>query len=137
MRTNPPEDAHSTEGRPLTILIVEDEAATAWALSLRFQDEGYEALTAPSAEKALEMIRARHFDVVVADLRLPGMSGVDLIRRLARRKRVIPAIAVTADGTPATLRRVLGAGARQCFLKPFQVERLVEGVHQALHGEAA
>lgn len=137
MRSTPPEDSISTEGRPLTILIVEDEAATAWALLQRFQDEGYEAFTAPSAETALGMLRVRHFDVVVADVRLPGLSGVDLIRRLSRRKRAIPAIAVTADSTPETLRRVLGAGALQCFLKPFQVERLVEGVREAVHGEEA
>src|SRR5439155_15254492 len=83
----------------LTILIVEDERATAWALSQRLEEEGYTALTAPSAEQALAMLKVRRCDLVVADLRLPGISGVDLIRRLKRRRRPIPAIAVTAHGT--------------------------------------
>lgn len=82
-------------------------------------------------------LRQFHCDVVIADLHLPGMSGVDFIRRLRRRRRAIPAIAVTAHGSPEMLRKVLSAGALQCFLKPFPVERLVEGVQEALRESAA
>jgi len=121
---------------PLTILIVEDERATAWALAQRLEDEGYATVTAPTAEVALRLLRRQPCDLVIADLRLPGLGGVELIRRLQRRRRAVPAIAMTAHGTPGLLRQVLGAGALQCFLKPFRVELLVEGVHQALAREA-
>lgn len=92
-------------------------------------------MTVTSAEQALRVLRREPCDLVIADLRLPGLGGVNLIRRLARRKRAVPAIAITAHGTPALVRQVMGAGAVQCFLKPFRVELLVEGVRQALARE--
>ena len=121
----------------LRILIVEDEPATAWALAERLQEEGHSVLTSPSAEQALKLLRRPGCDLVLADLKLPGLGGVDLIRRLGRRKHPVPVIAMTAYGTPALLRRVMGAGALQCFLKPFRVELLMDAVHQALRREAA
>ena len=116
---------------------MEDEKAVAWALAQRFEEEGYRALTASSAEEALRMLRIHPCELVISDVRLPGMSGVDLIRRLVRRRRAVPVIAITAHGTPHMVREVLGAGALQCYLKPFQVDQLVDGVQQALRGEAA
>ncbi len=120
-----------------TILIVEDERATAWALAQRFEEEGFTALTAGTAEEALRLLRTRRCALAIVDLRLPRMDGVELIRRLSRRRRPLPAIAVTAHGTPRLVRDVLGAGAQACFLKPFRVEQLVEGARQALAPEAA
>jgi DNA-binding NtrC family response regulator len=121
----------------LRVLIVEDEVATAWALAERLTEEGYSAVAVHSAEQALKHLRRQGCDLVIADLRLPGMGGVELIRRLARRKKPVPAIAITGLGTPRLVGQVIGAGALQCFLKPFQVELLIEGVRQALDTEAA
>ncbi len=119
----------------MKVLIVEDERATAWALAERLEEEGIAAVTVATAEQALRVLRRQPCDLVIADLRLPGIGGVELIRRLARRKRAVPAIAITAHGTPALVRQVLGAGAQQCFLKPFRVELLVDGVRHALARE--
>jgi DNA-binding NtrC family response regulator len=116
---------------------VEDEVATAWALAERLAEEGYSAQAVHTAEQALKLLRSEVFDLVIADLKLPGMGGIELIRRLARRKHPVPAIAITAHGSPAVVRQVVGAGALQCFLKPFRVERLMDGVRQALSQEAA
>ena len=72
------------------ILIVEDESATAWALAESLREEGYETRHAASAEDALASLRAHATDLVITDLRLPGMSGAQLARRLRSGKRRLP-----------------------------------------------
>ena len=64
------------------ILIVEDDAATAWALEEGLSDEGYEIVAVDSAEKALAALKRRPADLVITDLRLPRMDGATLVRRL-------------------------------------------------------
>ncbi len=92
---------------------------------------------ATRAEEALELCRAADFDVVLTDLELPGISGVELIRRLARRSDPPVVLAMTAHANPRVLARALQAGASQCFLKPFEVESLVVELEAYRTGEAA
>ena len=94
------------------ILIVEDESATAWAL-----EEGLS-------------------DLVITDLRLPRMDGLELVRRLKGRKHDVPVIVVTAYGSRQTLKDLEDAGIHACFPKPFRMEQLRKSVKSALDGEA-
>jgi DNA-binding response OmpR family regulator len=118
------------------ILIVEDESATAWALEEGLSDEGYSIATVDSAEKALVAERARHADLVITDLRLPRMDGLELVRRLKGRKHDVPVIVVTAYGSRQTLKDLEEAGIHACFPKPFRMEQLRKSVKAALDGEA-
>jgi DNA-binding NtrC family response regulator len=117
------------------ILIVEDESATAWALEQGLSDEGYSIATVDSAEKALVAERARRADLVITDLRLPRMDGLELVRRLKGRKHAVPVIVVTAYGSPGTLRDLEEAGIHACFPKPFRMEQLRKSVKSALDPE--
>ncbi|MEO6462458.1 MAG: response regulator [Candidatus Eisenbacteria bacterium] len=117
------------------ILIVEDESATAWALEEGLSDEGYSIATVDSAEKALLAERARHADLVITDLRLPRMGGLELVRRLKGRKHDVPVIVVTAYGSPQTIKDLEAAGVHACFPKPFRMEQLRKSVKAALDGE--
>src|SRR5262249_45419212 len=83
-----------------SILIVEDETATAWALAESPKDDGHETATVESAEDALAHVRSRVPDLVITDLRLPGMSGLALTRRLRSGRHPMPVIVVTAFGSP-------------------------------------
>ena len=118
------------------ILIVEDESATAWALEEGLSDEGYSIATVDSAEKALIAERARRADLVITDLRLPRMDGLELVRRLKGRKHDVPVIVVTAYGSASTLRDLEAAGIHACFPKPFRMEQLRKSVKAALDGGA-
>ena len=113
------------------ILIVEDEAATAWALAESLQEDGHETVTVGSAEAALDVLRGRGADVVLTDLRLPGMSGAQLARRL-RGRRAAPVIVVTAFGSSEVLAELASYGVRAVFPKPFRVDQVRRAVREAL-----
>jgi len=112
------------------ILIVEDEPATSWALSEGLTDFGFTIDTFPSAEDAWRWLQQKKSDLVISDLQLPGMSGLEFARKLQRGPHAQPVILVTAYGAPGgDLER---AGVVECFPKPFQIDQLRQSVHRAL-----
>ena len=105
-----------------SILIVEDERPTAWALAQSLSEEGYFVQSVETAEDALDALDEEPADLVITDLRLPGMSGLDLIRRLGRRHRPIPAIVITAYGDPEVHAGIAAERVRGLFHKPFHID---------------
>jgi len=114
------------------ILIVEDESTTSWALAEGLADDGYTIDTFPSAEDAWAWLQDGHSDLVITDYRLPGMTGLDLARKLRRGRHAQPVIVVTAYGNPETLRDLKAAGVAECFPKPFGMDGLRRSVRRAL-----
>ena len=114
------------------ILIVGDESTTAWALAEGLSDDGFTIDTFPCAEDALRWLRDGHSDLVITDYRLPGMSGLDLAKKLARGPHAQPVILVTAYGTPDVLGKLRAAGVADCFAKPFRIDQLRQSVRRAL-----
>ncbi|MFI5370748.1 MAG: response regulator [Candidatus Eisenbacteria bacterium] len=114
------------------ILIVEDEPTTAWALAEGLSDDGFTIDTFRTAEDAWRWLQGARSDLVISDLRLPGMSGLELARKLKRGRHAQPVIIVTAYGNPDTLRELRQTGVADCFSKPFRVDLLRLAVHRAL-----
>ena len=114
------------------ILIVEDEPSTSWALAEGLTEDGFTTDTFRSGEEAWAWLQSGRSDLVIASLRLPGMSGLELARKLRRGPHAQPVIIVTADGTPDVLRDLQKAGVSQCFPKPFPIDALRRSVRQAL-----
>ena len=114
------------------LLIVEDESATAWAMAEGLKDDGFETATCGSAEDALPLVRAQEPDLVITDLRLPGMSGLALARRLRSGRKPLPVIVVTAFGSPEALAELNQCGVHAVFPKPFRVDQLSKSVREAL-----
>jgi DNA-binding NtrC family response regulator len=114
------------------LLIVDDEPSTAWALAEGLSDDGYTIDTFRSAEEALQWLRDGHSDLVITDLNLPGMSGLDLARKLRRGSMAQPVIVVTAYGTAERLLEFERAGVAACFPKPFRLDLLRRAVLRAL-----
>ena len=79
-----------------TVLIVEDERTLARAVKLFLTESGYEAEVAGDAEKALELLERLRPDVVFTDVRLPGMSGIELLQKIHEFDPAIPVIIMTA-----------------------------------------
>jgi DNA-binding response OmpR family regulator len=121
---------------PHHLLIVEDEPATAWALAEGLADDGFTIDTFPTAEDAWRWLQRSRSDLVISDLRLPGMSGLDLARKLRRGPHAQPVIIVTAWGSPDTLRDLREAGVAACFSKPFAIDALRAAVRRALESRA-
>src|SRR4029450_2496134 len=100
------------------ILIVDDEPGTSWALAEGLTDDGHTIDTFGTAEAALTWLKDSQSDLVISDLRLPGMSGLELARKLRRGRHAQPVILVTAYGTPETIREARSAGVTDCFATP-------------------
>lgn len=114
------------------ILIVEDEPATSWALAEGLADDGFTIDRFSTAEEAWLWLKTGRSDLVISDLRLPGMSGLDLARKLRRGRHAQPVIIVTAYGTPDAMRDLAGVGVADCFPKPFPMDVLRRSVRRAL-----
>jgi len=118
------------------ILIVEDEASTSWALAEGLADDGFTIDTFRTAEDAWRWLKTGRSDLVISDLRLPGMSGLDLARKLKRGRHAQPVIIVTAYGSAEGMRDLADAGVTDCFPKPFPMDVLRRSVRKALAAAA-
>lgn len=114
------------------ILIVDDEPSMSWALAEGLSEDGFTIDTFRSAEDAWSWLQKGRSDLVISDLMLPGMSGLDLARKLQRGPHAQPVIVVTAYGTPQTLADLRRAGVADCFPKPFPIDMLRRSVRRAL-----
>ena len=111
----------------LRVLVVDDNRALAENLAEILADEGCEPTTAYSAEQALRLAEATHFDIVLTDIRMPGMSGVELIERLSARGSSTTFLLMTAYTSDQMLSAAAHLGVvRAVLAKPLAVEKLLE-----------
>jgi len=114
------------------ILVVDDEHFITFTLKQHLEQEGYEVFTAPSAEEGLEIYKAEIPDVLILDVQLPGMSGLEL---LATLKKIYPeniVIIITAFGDIETAVRAIKSGAYDFVEKPFDLNRVSIIIKKAL-----
>jgi len=114
------------------VCIVDDDASLRRSLRNLLMSVGFRVETFQSAELFLESVPRENPGCVVLDLRMPGMSGLDLLRQLAASGSRIPVIILTAHGDDETRRRSLQAGAVAFLEKPFQSAALLDAVRTAL-----
>lgn len=113
------------------VLVVDDEGPMRRALEINLSTRGFEVLLAPTGEDALRMAAADHPDVVLLDLGLPGISGLDVIDGLRGWSKV-PIIVVSAREAESEKVRALDAGADDYVTKPFGLEELVARIRAAI-----
>lgn len=107
-----------------TVLVVEDDEAIRLVLRTNLEDEGYRVLEAGTAEQGLVLMMDERVDVVLVDLRLPGIQGLDLVRSL-RATSQVPIIIVTAQTDSHDVVAGLEAGADDYVTKPFVAKELM------------
>jgi two-component system response regulator AtoC len=107
-----------------TVLIVDDERTLARAVRAFLVESGYDAEVAPDAEQALGMLETLRPDVVFSDMRLPGMNGVELLRRIRDFDPSIPVVIMTAYGTIEGAVEAVKLGAFDYLKKPVDLEEL-------------
>ena len=115
-----------------TILIVDDEKNYLLVLSAVLEDEGYEVLTALSGLEALEIHKTSDLDLILTDMKMPGMSGIELLENIKAIDPDLPVIMMTAHGTVDKAVEAMQKGAYSYILKPFDNDRLIIYVKKAV-----
>jgi two-component system KDP operon response regulator KdpE len=117
---------------PLRVLVVDDEPAIRRFLRTSLRAEGYDLVEAETGEAALAEIKRRSPDLVMLDLGLPGLSGLEVIRRLREAGSAVPIIVLTSRVDEAGKVEALDLGADDYVTKPFGVEELLARMRAAL-----
>ena len=114
------------------ILIVDDEPAISWALERALSREGHSVAVAASAEKALALVAKHAPDVVILDVRLPGMDGLTALPRIKARAPDAAVIVITAFGDLPTAVKAVEGGVFDYLTKPFDLSQALDAVARAL-----
>jgi DNA-binding NtrC family response regulator len=120
----------TSQGR---ILIIDDEAEVREALETLLSQEGFEVEPAEAAEPGLRLIERRVFDLVLLDVKLPGMDGIEALERIRRMDPALPVLMITAYASVENAVAAMRAGARNYFTKPWDNDKLVADIRTTIH----
>jgi two-component system nitrogen regulation response regulator NtrX len=115
-----------------TLLVVDDEPKILQVVGGILQDEGFEVLTAPDGEAALKMVPEESPDLVLLDIALPGMDGLEVLQELKKRYPLLPVIMISAYGTVENAVKATRLGAYDFIEKPPHAEKIILTVQNAL-----
>jgi DNA-binding NtrC family response regulator len=114
------------------ILIVEDEAKMRRLLELNLGDDGFTTFSAEDAETGLKLLRDNPIDLILTDLKLPGMNGLEFLQTIKRLNAALPVVVMTAFGSVETAVEAMKAGASDYVLKPFSLTEMRMVIHKEL-----
>ena len=120
-----------------SILIVEDEEKILRLLELELEIEGYQIGKAMDGNQALEAYRSGKWDLILLDVMLPGISGIELLRKIRMKNNSTPVILLTAKGSVEDKVSGLDLGANDYITKPFQIEELLARIRAVLRMRTA
>ncbi len=119
-----------------TILVIDDEDNMRWVLERAFKKAGYEVLTASRGEEGLRLLALHAVDLVLLDLKMPGMDGLAVLREIRRRTQAVPVLLLTAYATVPTAVAAMQSGATDYLRKPFDLETVLAKVNECLLHQA-
>ena len=115
----------------LRVLVVDDETDFLETIVLRLQRRKIDATGVDSGKKALEIVENERFDVVVLDVLMPGMDGIETLKLLKKKKPFIEVIILTGHGSVESGLQGMQFGAFDYIMKPADLDELLEKIHQA------
>jgi two-component system NtrC family response regulator len=123
-------------GETARILIVDDDENIRKVLSTILEDEGYVVETADTARKGIEKTEAEFYNLVLIDVRLPDMEGIELLSKIRDTKPKMRKIIVTGYPTLQNAVAAVNKGADAYVMKPFEVERMLQTIREQLKIQA-
>ena len=131
------------KGTGLRILVADDNQNMREVLTRVLASEGYDVTTAESAERALDLLNTNHYPLIISDIRMPGMNGIELLQKIRATDSDTQVIIMTKHATLDTAISALRAGAYDYLLKPFEdlslistaVGRAVEKIRMAIENK--
>lgn len=115
-----------------TLLIADDEKNILSGLRMAFEDEGYNVITASDGNEAWDNVQKNIIDLVITDLRMPGMDGYELLKRISSSYPALPVIVLTGHGTIETAVETMRDGAIDFFTKPVDIDKLLLVVKKSI-----
>jgi DNA-binding NtrC family response regulator len=126
-----------SDARRSVVLIVDDEPRILSALHRTLRREGYELVTAGTAEHALEVVERTPVDCVLSDHRMPGMSGLELLERVAARRPEAGRLLITGWNVEISADELVRVGVREVLSKPWDDAELKRALRDACDAAAA
>jgi DNA-binding NtrC family response regulator len=114
-----------------TVLIVDDEERFRSTMRKLLTAEGLQASICGSAIQALEELRKNHYDIVILDVRMPEMTGVEALPKIKQIDPTIEVIILTGHASVETAKSIMKSGAYDYLLKPYSIETLLEKIDAA------
>ncbi|WP_027002549.1 response regulator [Hugenholtzia roseola] len=116
-----------------TCLIVDDFASTRRVVKIALENKGYEVLEATQGKEALQILQQKNISIVLTDLNMPEMDGIDLVRaiRALERYQNLPVILISTEARSARKQEAFQAGATSFLAKPFTMEQLCGVIEKA------
>jgi two-component system sensor histidine kinase RpfC len=132
---------HRARVRTLTILVADDHAANRMVLQRLLQKAGHKAVSVETGEGVLDALEVSAYDLVICDLHMPGLNGLDLLKQLrvmeAGGERRTPVVVLSADVTPEAIHRCNQAGAKAFLAKPVVAATLLDTIAGIVSGSGA
>ncbi len=122
---------HGNHSETPCILIVDDDPGQRSLLTSFLQSQGFDTVTVDSGERALETLRSGHFDMMISDVRMPGMTGLETLRRARKEHATLPVLLVTAFTDVRDAVAAMRDGAVNYLAKPIDLDELLVSVQQA------
>ncbi len=114
------------------ILVMEDDATISAALDMILTEAGYSVDVAETGEAALELFEQKRFDLIIADLKLPGINGMEVIKQIKEKKPEMEVIVITGVGTQPIAEEAMTLGAHDFLPKPFTDDQIKTAINEAL-----
>ena len=115
------------------ILVIDDEINIQRALTGILTDEGYTVISASTGEEGLQLVEGESFDTVLLDIWLPGIDGLQVLRKIKKSSHGLPVIMISGHGTISTAVEAVKEGAYDFFEKPLSMERVIITVDRAIY----
>jgi len=118
----------------MKVLLVDDEEDLISTLAERLELRGIAAEAATTGAEAVDLVNEKEFDVVVVDVKMPGMDGLEVMRRIKARRPHMQVILLTGRGSEQESQAGLEEGAFDYLVKPINIEDLIQKMREALKG---
>ena len=115
-----------------TVLIVDDEASIRISLRTILSGLGFSVVEAARGEEAISLVRTAQFDIVLLDVNMPGLGGIEVCRSMRKNAPLLPIVMLTVQGSEDRKVEALDAGADDYITKPFQLRELIARIRAAV-----
>ncbi|WP_348265110.1 response regulator transcription factor [Telmatobacter sp. DSM 110680] len=115
-----------------TVLIVDDEPSIRISLRTILSGLGFVVVEAARGEEAVSLVRTAHFDIVLLDINMPGLGGIEVCRVMRKNEPLLPIVMLTVQGSEDRKVEALDAGADDYITKPFQLRELIARIRAAV-----